>query len=344
MKPIANVASNASDHAPVAALPAALERVEVAIGDVSLSPRAPVAPADRNPAAVYLAGLGSEKSRRSMRSALALLAAELGAEVEVFPWASLRYAHVAALRARLAARLSPSTVNHALSALRGVMREASRLGLCSREDAAGACDVSNVKGSREPAGRALAAEERIALAGACNTSTPAGARDAALLALALGTGMRRAELAGLTLAAVDLAASSVRIIGKGNRERTVYLAAWALAAVRAWLAIRGSAQGPLLARVNKGGHVDLGGGPMSDEAIRFLLARLASRAGVGAFSPHDARRSFVSELLDAGADISTVQKLAGHAQVTTTQRYDRRGERAKRGAVSLLADPFAAAR
>ncbi len=243
MKALAAVASNASDHAPTVALPADLERVEIVIGDVALSLRAEVAPADRNPAAVYLAGLGSEKSRRSMRSALALLAAELGAEVEVFPWASLRYAHVATLRAARRPAVTLDRESRA-SALRGVMREAARLGLCSREDAAGACDVSNVKGSREPAGRALADEERIALAGACDTSTPAGARDAALLALALGTGMRRAELAGLTLAAVDLGASSVRIIGKGNRERTVYLAAWALAAVRAWLAIRGSAPGP----------------------------------------------------------------------------------------------------
>jgi integrase len=308
-----------------------------------LAAPAPIAPleVETDPALAFLASQTSAKGRRAQASALGLVAAVFGSTLDALPWHALRYPHVAALRAHLAERLAPATVNRYLAAVRGVLREAARLDLLTAEDCARACSCPGVKGSREPRGRGLDGAELAALLRACDRTTPSGARDAALLAIAYGAGLRRSELVGLVLPSVDLTTGAIRFVGKGNKERITYAPAWAVLLVRAWLDVRGPDDGPLFCRIDKAGARDLAG-PLSDEAIRFLFARLAGVAGVASFTPHDTRRSFISDLLDAGADISTVQRLAGHASPTVTQRYDRRGERSKRQAVALLLDPSAA--
>lgn len=257
-----------------------------------------------------------------------------------FHWGALRYQHVAAIRAELANRYAPATANKMLSALRGVLREAWRLGYVDAANYHRAADVEPVRGERLPRGRALASGELRALFAACaRDALPVrAARDAALVSVLYGVGLRRAEAAGLELADYDLGNGELRVRGKGDKQRVGYAAGGAREALEAWLELRGDEPGPLLCRVNKGGRLELA--PISEQAVYAILRRLAKSADVASFSPHDLRRTFVSDLLDAGADIAAVQRLAGHANVQTTARYDRRGEHAKRKAAELLHVPY----
>ena len=308
-----------------------------------------------HPVMAYMAGLGAN-SRRPQKQALDVITGYLtGGQMTdclSLDWAALRYSHTQAVRSKLAENYAASSANRMLAALRGVLRAAWRLGLMSAEDYQAAADVKAVTGETVPAGRELSGGELSALIANCQKDD--NPKDAAMIGLLYGAGLRRAEVIGLDLANYDQESGKLIITGKRNKQRTAYVTNGARHALEDWLAIRGQEAGPLFCEVSKNGDLLLEakqittkkgkvmnkGGRMTSQAIYNMLKRRGAAAGVSKFSPHDLRRTFVSDLLDAGADIATVAKMAGHANIQTTARYDRRPEQAKEKAAGLLHVPY----
>ncbi|NLT74669.1 MAG: tyrosine-type recombinase/integrase [Chloroflexi bacterium] len=297
---------------------------------------------NNNSAAVYIASL-APSGRYSMMRALDRVAGMLGHTWRTMPWPQLRYEHVQAVRTKLAERFKSATVNATLCGLRRVAQEAWRLRQIDAETYARIRDVPTVTGSTVPTDRKVGAGEMGAILAACASDpSPAGVRDGAIIALAYGGGLRRAELAGLTLDALgedDGQVIALKIVGKRRKERIVYLDNGGAMALRDWLAVRGDAPGPLFYRGRRGGHLE-GGAGMTPQAIRDVIVRRARLAEVADVTPHDLRRTFVSDLLDGGVDTATVAKMAGHANVQTTARYDRRSAEAQRRAAGVIRVPY----
>ena len=295
-----------------------------------------------NPAVVYLARL-APGSRRTMVQALNQIAAFISSgrhQAQDLPWEQLRYEHAQAIRAHLAGQYSPATANKHLAALRGVLKEAWRLGLMDSEDYHRAVDIERVRGERAPPGRALSPAEARALFEACAaTPPPKGARDAACLAILYGGGLRRAEATALRFEDYDPETGALLVHGKGNKTRWVYLDDGAMGAIEAWLDLRGDEPGPLLLAVRRGGTI-LAGRAITEQAIQHILTTLQETARLSRFSAHDLRRTYGGDLLDAGVDLVTVQALLGHADISTTSSYDRRKEQAKRRASGQRYTPY----
>jgi site-specific recombinase XerD len=254
-------------------------------------------------------------------------------------WAALRYQHTAAVRSVLMEKYSPATANKMLCALRRTLKEARRLGLMDAEDYDRAVDLESVRGTSLLRGRALSRSEIAALMLSCTDDpTAVGVRDAAMLAI-LMVGLRRSEVVNLNLKDFNHPSRALTIrAAKGRKDRINYLPQAAVRAVEDWLAIRGKTPGPLLYPLDKAKRIIAR--RMSEQGVMRALQRRGEKAGIAPFSPHDLRRTFISDLLDAGADLVTVSELAGHASPSTTSRYDRRGEAAKRQAIDLLHFPY----
>ncbi len=326
-----------------------LDTLTVRNNDVTLVPQSneqliPVdtLPLDQNPAAVYLAKL-KKSSRRPQKSGLDAVARMLSngrADCFELNWCKVRYQHTALVRSQLMDGYAPATANRMLSALRGTLEQAWLLGQMSAEDYHRAAHLKAIIGETIPAGRALSSEEISALLQDCiNDPRPIGARDAAVIAIMYSGGLRRAEVTKLELSDYDAESNKLIVNGKRSKQRSVYLADGAVAALRDWLKVRGNESGPLFAAINRGNNL-VPGKSMTPQGIYYLLKSRAKRAGVKKFSPHDFRRTFVGDLLDAGVDIAIVARMAGHASVNTTARYDRRPERAKQRAAMLLNVPY----
>ncbi|MFZ0323557.1 MAG: site-specific tyrosine recombinase XerD [Actinomycetes bacterium] len=215
------------------------------------------------------------------------------------------------------AALKASSAARTLAAVRGLHRFAVRDGLSTTDPAH---EVRPPKPPRRlPRAIPLADVERL-LAAAADPATDRELRDRALLELLYGTGARISEAVGLDVDDIDLAGRTVRVLGKGSKERIVPLGRFAADALDAYL-VRGR---PALVGPRSGAAVFLNsrGGRLTRQSAWSVLQQAADQAGLTvAVSPHTLRHSFATHLLDGGADVRVVQELLGHASVTTTQAY-----------------------
>ncbi len=160
----------------------------------------------------------------------------------------------------------------------------------------------------------LTEEEVVRLIEAASSCDERGLRDRAILETFYSTGIRISELVGLSFEDVDFVSGTVKVMGKGRKERIVPIGDHALESLRAYSSKRGSSSGRIFLNKN---HL-----PISDRGVRGIVYRYLRLASAKkGISPHTLRHSFATHLLDHGADLRSVQELLGHVNLATTQIY-----------------------
>ena len=291
-----------------------------------------------NPVSLYLDGL-APSGRRSVKSLLISSTALLGFEgpLEAMPWNLVEYQHLAQIRNQLGQQgKAANTINLALSTLRGVMRSCFNLGLIKADQLMLLNNIKPVRSQRLPHGRSLNSSEICKLHRTCKLDKSiAGKRDHALIALMLATGLRRSEVVAID---VDDYSSRTGLLnihcGKGNQQRYAYLNSESRSIIRQWRKLRGNQSGSLFNPIAKNGAVF--GRPLVSQSIYDIVQQRAAQAQIGNVRPHDLRRTFVTQLLEAGVDLNTTRQLAGHQDIQTTARYDFRSKKAQQRAVQKL--------
>ena len=266
------------------------------------------------------------------------------------PWHQVRVEHVKYLKQRLIDEgKSFRTINLTLAAIRSVAREVFLTGQMAGDDLKRIELIKGVSGSRLPAGRHVASGEILAITEACaRDSSPAGARDQAILALLYACGLRRSEVANLTFENLRRAHDGesherhIQLVGKKNKERLNFPDDGSWAALADWMLIRGEYDGPLFCPVNKSGRTLRGRRISSQSIYKIVIKRIREAGLVNRTTPHDLRRSFVTVMLDKGRDLKVVSDLVGHSSVETTAAYDRRDDKKRRNAQSVMHWPYRA--
>jgi integrase/recombinase XerC len=206
--------------------------------------------------------------------------------------------------------LDAVTIARKLAAVRSWFRFLVRRGVLERNVA------REVRGPRMPKKLVsfLPIDEAAVLMDGKPAAGPERLRNAAVLELLYASGLRVSELAGLDLDDVDRARQTVRVLGKGRKERIVPYGGRGVSALAAHLATRGDARGPLFANRR--------GGRLTVRSIHSIVRQRAQACGITRrVSPHTLRHTFATHLLDAGADLRMIQELLGHSRLSTTQRY-----------------------
>jgi site-specific recombinase XerD len=227
---------------------------------------------------------------------------------------------------------APATVNRKLAALRSFFQWTATTGRRSDSPLATVKDIRQEP--RRPRWFLKRDVDRVLreLEAAAKPSTKV--RDRAIVLTLRHTGLRVSELVGLRVRDVTLSErrGSLRVLGKGAKERTIPLNQTVRGALATYLAVRQERRD-----ADRYSELFLGQrGPLNRQAVEKLIATYARRAGLEAFSPHSLRHSFAKSLLDAGEDLVTVQSLLGHERLDTTARYTQPGARDLEVAVGRL--------
>jgi len=267
---------------------------------------------------LVLDGLNSPHSKRAYATALA----DFLAWYEQNGRPGLNKATVQSYRVYLQGQgLAPASINLRMAAVKKLAQEAADNGLIEPMVANGVAKVRGVKQHGVRLGNWLSREQAQAMLDLPDTRTLKGLRDKAILALMLGAGLRRSEIALLTFEHIQQREGRwviVDLVGKGNRVRTVPIPSWAKSAVDRWAQAAGLSTGYVFRRVNKGGVV--AGERMTSQAIYYVVKEIAACLGVD-LAAHDLRRTYAKLAHKGGAGIDQIQLSLGHASLRTTERY-----------------------
>jgi integrase len=248
---------------------------------------------------------------------------------EFFAWYSLEprpgftKATVSAWRVALEARgLGAVSINVRITAVRKLAVEAADNGLLAPELANGITRVKGVASKGVRLGNWLSVRQAQTLLNAPDIATTKGLRDRAILAVLLGCGLRRSEVAALTMGHIqqrDGRWCIVDLLGKHGRVRTIPMPTWVKVAIDAWTAAAGASDGSVFRSMNRGDRAQAAA--LSEKVVWQLLQGYAATAGVPGIAPHDLRRTCAKLCRAAGGELEQIQLLLGHASVQTTERY-----------------------
>jgi integrase len=232
-------------------------------------------------------------------------------------------ATVATWRVALEARgLGAVSINVRITAVRKLAVEAADNGLLAPELANGITRVKGAASKGVRLGNWLTVRQAQTLLNTPDATTPKGLRDRAILAVLLGCGLRRSEVAAITVGHIqqrDGRWCIVDLVGKHRRVRTVPMPTWVKVAIDAWTSVACVADGHVFRAITRGGRVQ--GSALNEKVIWQLLQGYAAAAGVPGIAPHDLRRTCAKLCRAAGGELEQIQLLLGHASVQTTERY-----------------------
>ena len=217
---------------------------------------------------------------------------------------------------------SPASINLKMSAIRKLATEAADNGLLDQQIANGISRVSGVTSHGVRAGNWLSKQQAQNIILAPNVLTLKGLRDRAILAVMIGGGLRRSEVAALTFAHIQQRDGRwviVDLIGKGNRVRSVPIPSWVKLAIDEWAGVAEISQGSVFRAIHKGGFIQHES--LTPQAIRDIVKLYGEQIGKPEVAAHDLRRTFAKLAHKGGSGLDQIQLSLGHASIKTTEKY-----------------------